>query len=150
MADLLGAHAAIEEHVAAHWSTTALVFENEAPPDLVGPDGFLLPWVLCEIENADSGLKTIGGKGVGLVIDTGFISLTVFVRRGTGRRLAREMAVQLADIVDTEILYRVSPDEYVRTWTPVIGRGNPAKSENPNGNWWAINIMTPFNFYHRS
>lgn len=150
MADYAGAMAAIEQRLRDHWTQTPIAFENGDTPDVAGDDGLLRPWVLCEVQTLESRIKSIGTPGDHVTVDAGTISLTLFVRRGTGTDEARAMAVRLADIYRTQVFYRQSNDEYVRTWTPRIGPGNPAKSENPSGNWWAITILTPFEFYHRA
>lgn len=150
MADYAGAVEAMEQRLRDAWSETMIVFENDPLPDLKGADGLLVPWVLCEVETADARIRSLGAAGHHVTVDTGFVTLTLFVRRATGRAAARAMAGRLADIYRTAVFYQQDPGCYVRTWTPKIGPGNPARSENPSGNWWAISVMTPFEFFHRA
>ena len=150
MSDYALAVAAIEERLSSNWTATPLAFENDRSPDIVGPDGERLAFVLCEVTTLDSRIKSIGRPGDHVTVDKGMIELTVFVPRGSGRETARAYAVQLAALFRTVRFFQEGGGVYVQTWTPVIGPGNPSRSENPSGSWWAILVSTPFDFYHRA
>ena len=150
MADYAGAMTAIEQRLQASWTETPVSFENEAAPAVIGPDGTLQPWVYCEILTLRDRIRSVGRPGDHVNVLDGTISLTLFVRRDSGRETARSLASQLAEIFRTQVFYQMAPGVYIRTWTPEIGPGNPAKSENPSGSWWAISIQTPFEFFHRA
>jgi hypothetical protein len=153
LGDYAGACKAIEDRLKGAWDQTPIVFDDGRTPDVIGPDRRLQPWVLCEIETYDSRIRSIGGAGMRVTVDAGRINLTLFSPRAevdADRDSRRDMAVQLANIFRTAVFYKVLPGVYVRTWTPVIGPGGKARSENPSGNWWATTIATPFEFYHRA
>lgn len=150
MADYAGAMAAIEARLTTLWAETPVAFENEREPDVIGEDGLLQPWVYCEILTDRSRIRSVGRPGDHVNVLDGTIVLTLFVRRNSGREEARGMASRLAEIFRTQVFHQVADGVYVRTWTPEIGPGNPANSENPTGSWWAISILTPFEFFHRA
>lgn len=148
MADYDGAVAAIEGRLTANWTTTPIGFENEDDPVQTGGDGNLAPWVFCEVVSDRAGIRGVGKPGSHVVVDEGFISATVFVPVGSGRAIARRHAVAIGEIFRTKEFYNSDPGACVRTWTPEIGPGNPATSENPSGNWWAVTVTIPFEFFH--
>ena len=153
MATFADAVNAIEARLRDNWSTTPIAFENDNEPETAGPDGKRKPWVLCEVVTTRSAIKSVGRPGNHITVTNGIVALTLFVPRGggkAGREQARILADDLADIFRTVRFHQVEPGVYVQTWTPEIGPGNHAKSENPSGAWWAMGIMTPFEFYHRA
>lgn len=148
MADYAGAVAAIETRLSSNWTTTPIGFENSDDPVQVNGSGDLAPWVFCEIVSDRASIRGAGKPGSHVVIDEGFISATVFVPVGSGRATARQYAVSIGEIFRTKEFYNSDAGACVRTWTPEIGPGNPATSENPSGNWWAVTVTIPFEFFH--
>lgn len=147
MATYADAVDAIESRLRDMWSLTPVAFENDKRPSIAGPDGLPAPWIYCEVMTVHSGIKGVGNVGRQLLLDTGNIEITVFTPRDEGRSDAREIAIAVAAIFDREVFADDGAGSYVRSWVPVIGPGNFAKSENPSGSWWAVSVMTPFEFY---
>lgn len=153
-----GACKAIEDRLKAAclangWPEATIIFEDGRTPEVLGPDKRLLPWVLCQIESNNNRIRSVGGAGKRVTILNGRINLTLFSPRtnvDADRDLRRQQADSLADIFRTVVFYDVEPGVYVRTWMPTIGPGNDARSQNPSGNWWAITVSTPFEFFHRA
>lgn len=148
MPDYAGAVEAIEAKLAAEWTTTPLVFENDEAPATSDGNGNLLPWAVCEVLSTDSGIRGAGKPGSHVTVDEGLVQVTVFVPSGTGRALARQHATAIGELLRTKEFYNTVPGACVRTWTPEISPGNPASSENPSGNWWAVTVTVPFEFIH--
>ena len=152
-----GACKAIEDRLKAAclangWPEETIIFEDGRTPEVIGPDRRLLPWVLCQIESFENKIRTVGGAGRRVTVLSGRINLTLFSPRAedaADRDARRQAADKLSEIFRTVIFYDVEPGVYVRTWMPTIGPGNEARSVNPSGNWWAITIATPFEFFHR-
>lgn len=88
--------AAIHDFLAASWSATPLVFENEdfqkpSPPS---------PWVLAEVSGTSYAQASIGAKTVATNLwrEEGLLWMHVMVPAATGSLAARQYAKQLADL----------------------------------------------------
>ncbi len=148
MADYAGAAAAIEARLTANWTTTPIAFENEKlPSGIIGslPNRALNPWVLCEVVGEDGEIVGAGKPGDHVNRLSGTIEITVFVPVDSKRATARGHAVAIGEIFRNQEFYQ-SAGACVRTWVPWIGGGRRAKSENPDGNWWALPLIVPFEF----
>ena len=146
--DYAGAVKAIEDRLTANWTTTPIGFENDDRPTVLDGSGNLKPWAYCEILSTESGIKGAGKPGSHVVIDEGLVQVTVFVPAGSGRLLGRQYATAIGEIFRAKEFYNAISGACVRTWTPEVGPGNPATSENPSGNWWAVAVTIPFEFIH--
>lgn len=147
MPDFAGAVKAIEDKLKAEWTTTPIGFENEDDPEVTS-GGQLVPWAFCEVLAGRAGIRGVGKPGDHVVVDEGDITVTVFVPRGTGRATALQLATAIGEIFRVQEFYNDVPGACVRTWTPAVGAGNSASSENPSGNWWGVTVTIPFEFIH--
>lgn len=150
MADLTGALEAIEDRLSANWTTTGISFENEDVAAKVDGNGQPIPWVLLETEIDEARPAGFGMPASRLYREWGSVRVLVFVPINRGRKLARQHAVAIGEIYRMARFYDASPETYVRTYTPRVGRGQEAVSENPKGKWWCVSVSTPFEFYHRA
>lgn len=152
MADIAGALAAIESRFTTAWGTTTpyALANQETAPVVVNGSGEPLAWILFEAECFDARIRGVGRPGNHVVVDEGVIEATVFVPLRSERAVAREHAVAIGELFRTAVFYDSEPGAYVRTWTPVVGRGERAESENPAGLWWSVPVSIPFEFWHRA
>lgn len=146
MADIAGALAAIEERFKSAWSATPYGLENGPEPNVRDGNNLLVPWVYFEAFATASGIKGVGKPGNHVVVDDGEIFATVFVPLGSERGVARQHAVAIGEIFRVKEFFKVETGCCVRTWTPRVGRGEKTVSENPDGNWWAVSVIIPFEF----
>jgi hypothetical protein len=145
-----GALAAIEARLAANWTTTPIVYDNDdsdgAVPPQVGDQP--TPWVYCEIiEAGPATIHAFGGTGNQTVIDDGIIKLYVMVPKGSGLATGREYAREIGEIFRQQLFYTSDPTAYIRSGTPSVGRGDLTRDD---GAWVSVACRIPFEFYHRA
>jgi hypothetical protein len=145
MASYADAVAAIKARLAAGWSTTPIVHENEDASAYAGVEGQPVPFVLLEIESDAAEQRSIGSPGSNWFQDSGAIRVTCFVPSGTGTDLALTYAGTIGELFRNAQI-ELGPGSCVRSWAPQVGRGGPAASENPEGRWYAVAVTTPFEF----
>lgn len=150
MASLAEAITAIEARLAAGWTTTGISYPNRDAAAKADVSGNPVPWVFCEVETDEADIVGLGQPGNHVVREYGRIIVTVFAPAGSGATLARTYAGQIGEIFRAAKFHDSAPETYVRTWTPVVGRGSEARSENPDGVWWGVAVSIPFEFYHRA
>lgn len=150
MASHSGAVAAIEAYLLANWLTMPIAFANGPEPEVYDSDSVPQPWVFCEIETDRADIRGVGKPRSHVVVETGSILVTVFVPVGTGTALAQELADSIGDVFRVKQFYDSDPGVCVRTWTPTVSRGRPARTENPVGSWWAVTVTIPYEFYNRA
>jgi len=146
MADIAGALAAIEQRFDAAWTATPKAFENDPAPVVQDGNGIVSPWVYFEAFVTDADIRGVGRPGSHVVIDRGEIVVTVFAPLNSSRAIALQHATAIGEIFRVREFYQVEPGCCVRTWTPLVGRGDRTVSENPDGNWWAVSVTIPFEF----
>jgi len=149
--NIAGALEAIEARLAANWNTTQVAYDNKLPPVQPWPpivDTKPVPWVFCEIIDADADIVGFGKPGDQTVLDYGIIKLSVMVPKGSGLTTAREHATALGEIFRQQQFYKTDPTAYVRSMTPAVGRGDLISDD---GNWvCGAACRIPFEFYHRA
>lgn len=151
MASHSGAVAAIEARLTANWTVTPIAFENAASdPVVYDGDSVPQPWVFCEIETDQAGIRGVGRPGSHVVLETGAVRVTVFVPVGTERATAQQHAEAIGEIFRVKQFYDADPGACVRTWTPTVSRGRRAETDNPVGSWWAVTVTIPYEFYQRA
>lgn len=146
MADIAGALAAIEARFNSAWTATAKAFPNGAAPTVRDANGIILPWVYFDAYVTDADIRGVGRPGNHVVIDRGEIEATVFVPIDSNRLTALQYAVSIGEIFRVDEFYHAEPGCCVRTWTPLVSRGDRTISENPDGTWWAVSVTIPFEF----
>lgn len=146
MADIAGALAAIEARFDAAWTATPKAFENGPAPQVQDVNGILLPWVFFEAYVNEADIRGVGRPGNHVVIDRGEIAATVFVPLNSNRATALQHATAIGEVFRVQEFFHAEPGCCVRTWTPVVGRGDRTVTENPDGNWWAVTVSIPFEF----
>lgn len=147
MADYAGAVAAIEARLMASWAITPIAFANAEAPMVVAA-GALVPWVYCEVSSLGSTIVGAGRPGDHVNRVAGEIEVMVYVPVGSGRATAMQHAVAIGEIFRVKEFYNEEPGACLRTWVPRVLGGQQAASENPDGNWWMVSVIIPFEFYH--
>ena len=153
MADLAGAMEAMEQRFSAAWgSTTGILFGNDDSEAEGGigrnpATGLPAAWVRFDIENEVSAIRGAGKPKSHVNLDEGQIVITVSVPQGSGRQVARQLAVQAGEIFRTAAFYRDTPGFEVKTWMPHVGRALIGRSENPEGLWYVITVTIPYEFW---
>lgn len=146
MADIAGALAAIEARFDTAWTVTPKAFENSPAPDVVDGNGIALPWVYFEAYATEADIRGVGRPGNHVVIDRGEIVATVFAPLNSNRSTALQHAAAIGEIFRVQEFHHAEPGCCVRTWTPLVSRGDRTISENPDGTWWAVSVTIPFEF----
>lgn len=160
MPDIAGAIAAIEQQLAANWTTTRIVYANTIPDDPWPPvkNGTNAPWVLIEVINTTSKPRAVGQPGNQVWLYDGLIHVHVFVPKGYGATDARTYASQIGDIFRNQTFYNAAPGYQVRTLSPMIDGGeiattwggSPRFATDPEfGTWFRVTATIPFEYYHR-
>lgn len=147
MADIAGALAAIEARFDALWTATPKAFENSPKPNVIDGNGLLKPWVYFEAFVTRAEIHGAGKPGDHVIVEIGDIVATVFTPFNTARSTGMAHAAAIGEIFRVKEFYQ-SAGACVRSWTPRVGRGEQTVSDNPNGNWWAVTVTIPFEFYH--
>jgi hypothetical protein len=150
MADYAGAKKAIEDRLAANWTTTRIAFVNKTPADPWPPkddDGQLQPYVLCEVINTASRPAATGTPGNQTWLYLGLIHAHVFVPVNSGDELAGQHAVAIGELFRGKQFFDdVTPGCFVRTWAPMVGGGGDGSDD---GLWFEVTATIPFEYWHR-
>ena len=123
---------AIRQRLAAAWTTTPVVYENQ-PYEAPGTT----PFVFCEILQGGADQMSLGSTTLRLYRLTGIIILNIFTPAGTGTKLGNEYADSLATI------FRGVSFSGVLTFAP---RKSSNSGPTDDGKWHRISIITPFQF----
>lgn len=150
MPDIAGAMAAIEERLAANWTTTRITKPNETPSDPWPPidqtTGNIVPWVLIEILNTLSNLRAAGSPGNQFWLYQGLIHVHVFVPVNYGITDARSYAAQIGEIFRNQTFYNSTAGYQVRTISPRIDDGAAGSDD---GTWFRVTCTVDWEYYHR-
>lgn len=121
-------YAAFHDRLVAQWSTTPLVFENEAYETANTPTAF----VYVEVFGDDLNQESVGAPGANMWLETGLTYLHVMVPSGTGTTLARTYARQLTNLFREQA---VAAGLFMPEMS--IGAGDPGR-DFPN--YWAMTV----------
>jgi len=125
---------ALEDYLRAEWTTTPLVFENENFPLEDQPDAF----VFVEVFGDYFAQESIGAPGNNLWREAGEIRAHVLVPNGTGSRVARGHAAEMAEF------FREVEVQGIRFTQMSIGAGDAGKAD---GNYYRMTLAIDWERY---
>lgn len=149
--DIAGAIAAIEARATQNWTTTRIVFVNEQPappwpPVDTNNNNARLPYLVIEVVNTTSDLRTVGQPGNQFWLYQGLIHGHVFVPFNTGLETARQYASQFGEIFRNAVFYNSTSGYQVRGLSPRIDGGGQGTDDNL---YSRVTATIPFEYYHR-
>jgi hypothetical protein len=118
---------ALEDYLRAEWTATPIVFENETSPIADDPAAF----VFVEIFGDYLAQETFGAPGENLWREEGEIRAHVLVPNGTGTRVARGYASDLADF------FKEVEVSGIHFRQMSIGAGEPGRDD---GNYYRMTL----------
>jgi len=155
MGSYRAAKAAVRAHLAANWSTTRIVYQNEVPADPWPPvraGEWLDAFAYFEMRTLPGQrIRGVGLPGSHLSQTDGFIYVHVFVPAGTGEDMATQYADEIGELFRTKKLYEADGC-YLRSWVPRVDEGGEAGAEIAGvhaGNWFHVTMSVPFQYFHQ-
>jgi hypothetical protein len=127
---------AIRARLEANWHTTPIVFENETFEWPHESDATPKAFVALEFPGGSGQQWTIGNPGANAWREDGAFLLHVLVPTGSGAKVGRQYADDLA------ALFRGQSFGGVTCWES----GPPRATEPPNGNYFRLTIATRFHY----
>jgi hypothetical protein len=130
---------AIEDHLTANWTATLIELENSGGVATNGtplPPSPRVPYVVVEMSGTLYAQMTVGAAepvSANRWDEEGFLWLHVLVENGSGARLARQYAKQLADLFRGLTL--LAGD--LEFMDARLGRGMPGEID---GNWFRLPV----------
>jgi Bacteriophage related domain of unknown function len=91
---------AVEAYIAAHWTATAIAYENTGYVPTSDGNGTLTPWLLVEVQGGLTEQRSLGTGDArsNLWIESGTLWAHVFVGSETGSLLAKQLGAQFAEL----------------------------------------------------